>query len=164
MSGYDLEQVRADVEILSRAAFNFPDRACEHCTRSYTPRSRTQRFCDDCAYVTTTCEHCGRQATRERALSERLPRRFCSVQCKRSAAGGLYLNMGRWFVVCRDGSRMTYARALMANEIGRLLRPDEHVHHVNGDPTDDRMENLRLLSASEHMKLHNPKGKKVGTR
>jgi hypothetical protein len=29
-----------------------------------------------------------------------------------------------------------------------------HVHHINGDKTDNRTENLIVLTASEHQKLH----------
>ena len=57
---------------------------------------------------------------------------------------------------------MQYARALMANKIGRLLTRSEHVHHINGDKMDDRIENLQILSPSEHGRLHCPPGIKIG--
>jgi len=38
--------------------------------------------------------------------------------------------------------------------VGRPLSSDEHVHHKNGDGLDNREENLQVLSAAEHMKLH----------
>jgi len=38
--------------------------------------------------------------------------------------------------------------------IGRPLRDDEVVHHINGDKTDNRPENLMVMTRSEHMKLH----------
>lgn len=45
-------------------------------------------------------------------------------------------------------------RMVMADLLGRALLPTEHVHHRNHIKTDNRPENLVLLSASKHMALH----------
>jgi hypothetical protein len=41
----------------------------------------------------------------------------------------------------------------MEQHLGRRLARSEHVHHINGNTRDNRLENLRVLSASEHMRL-----------
>ena len=45
-------------------------------------------------------------------------------------------------------------RLVAAEKLGRPLRGEEHVHHLNGDPEDNRPENLVIVSSSEHTKLH----------
>jgi hypothetical protein len=138
-------------------------RVCEECSTEYVPRSRTQRWCGACAEVEAACESCGRCFRHPR----RDRRTFCSRSCANASSalrgsehpsynGGLSLwrTQRRWVIYCRDGSQVLFSRAVMAAHVGRLLRPDEIVHHRNGDTTDDRIENLLLTDRSEHARLH----------
>ena len=34
------------------------------------------------------------------------------------------------------------------------IPPKHHIHHINGDPTDNRVANLRAIPAGEHMRGH----------
>jgi len=42
-----------------------------------------------------------------------------------------------------------------AQMIGRMLTREECVHHINGDVSDDRPENLLVMSYDKHRHLHN---------
>jgi hypothetical protein len=62
----------------------------------------------------------------------------------------------RYQIWCRDGTKVFFYRAVMEAQLGRRLRSDEHVHHINGDPSDDRPENLEVLTPAEHRQRHLP--------
>lgn len=46
----------------------------------------------------------------------------------------------------------------------RYLSPDYVVHHKNGNKTDNRVENLEVMTLSEHQRLHNLKNVKSRKR
>jgi len=53
----------------------------------------------------------------------------------------------------KDGYVYRY-RLVMMEKIGRPLSASESIHHINGDSSDDRPENLVLTNRSEHRTMH----------
>ncbi len=52
------------------------------------------------------------------------------------------------------GIRKTEHRKVMEEYLGRELKSYEHIHHINENTKDNRIENLQIVTASEHGKIH----------
>lgn len=49
-----------------------------------------------------------------------------------------------------DRRTLTYAKYILSVKLGRILNSEEEVDHINGDKTDDRTENLQILTRAQH--------------
>lgn len=111
-----------------------------------------------------------RQNDPARGVVKGEPLRFVCNHHQRGAHNNRY-NYGlsynaskkRWRIYCRDGTVTFYSRAVMEAHLGRKLSPKEVVHHINGDTTDDRLENLQLFNGTgEHLNTCHPRPKRIG--
>jgi hypothetical protein len=53
-----------------------------------------------------------------------------------------------------NGEKRDIHRIVMEQRIGRPLKSNEVVHHINGNTFDNSIENLVIMDWSEHSKLH----------
>ena len=53
-----------------------------------------------------------------------------------------------------QGASSASYRKMAEEMLGRALRSGEVVHHINGDRSDNRYENLAVLPEREHRRLH----------
>jgi len=43
---------------------------------------------------------------------------------------------------------------LMEKKLGTKIPKGYHVHHINGNPADNRLKNLKLMKTGDHLNLH----------
>lgn len=67
--------------------------------------------------------------------------------------GGIYINRG-YITENVSKNYKRQHRRIVEEFIGRALKPEEHIHHKNGDKMDNRIDNLQIVSNSEHGKIH----------
>lgn len=62
--------------------------------------------------------------------------------------------MSNYKAIKVNGKKMDEHRYIMEQHLGRQLARDEVVHHKDGDKSNNEIENLELMSLSEHTRQH----------
>jgi len=98
------------------------------------------------------CKKCGKKFWHKLSEDRRGHKHiYCSRKCYNPTKLGKAKSLDGYYVI--NGKKLH--RILMEKSIGRKLLPTEIVHHINGNKLDNRIENLEIVSRSEHNKIHN---------
>jgi len=121
--------------------YRYQERICLKCKKEYKPTRNDQKYCS------SECSATARK-------------KFLSIpECLESASRKLDKRIGYVRVYCPmhpEANTWGYVyehRLIMEGIIGRHLKKDEHIHHINGKRWDNSPENLQIMSPSEHSKL-----------
>ena len=128
----------------------------------------TTAICEECGNPITLAHHKVKFETERRYRAKRA--RFCSRACsnrwnarnrsttkyRRETTRGYVEVWKPDHPMAQKSGYLMEHRLVMAEHLGRMLGPREVVHHLNGDRTDNRIENLELMGKVEHDKLPKP--------
>ncbi len=78
----------------------------------------------------------------------------CHNKYRKRKNKGWYVNQRGYLEQSIEGKHVLQHRLIMETFLGRSLSSKEHVHHINGDPLDNRIENLEVLDVRTHHREH----------
>lgn len=118
--------------------------SCKHCNRIFVRKRKEQVYCSkSCASVLKGMNRKGMKTGPNKSHYK-----------MRMTKDG-YLRVYCAHHPFADGRKqMLVHDMVMELHVGRRLRRTEVVHHKNGIKTDNRIENLEIMSHSQHSKMH----------
>ena len=133
---------------------------CEICGEIISNPSKRTKFCSTkCQHesyripkIDLICTHCKKNY---QVQYHRTNSKFCSDNCKyafqKKQTNEIIGSKG--YVQVRSSGSSKYRakhRVVMEAHLGRPLKSEETIHHINQDKKDNRLENLIVLSQREH--------------
>lgn len=106
----------------------------------------------------------------QRAKTKKKPKNFSEIMKKanspigrkKHSSGYIYLYKPDHKNSCKKTGYILEHRYVLSNNLGRELKKEERIHHLNGDKEDNRLENLVLCKTNkEHTEIHHKMNKLV---
>jgi hypothetical protein len=161
---------------------------CNICGILFKRKRKRQRFCSfSCGSkgkkyvqkrfqkkIMVKCDFCENKFEKWPCLVKKIKneKHYCNPKCRKLAMWigetsygfkkGNRLPLNPYIRRVIDGKFVLEHRWLIEQHLNRKLERWEHVHHINGNPKDNRIENLKVLSNSDHAKTHFSGKKKSG--
>jgi endogenous inhibitor of DNA gyrase (YacG/DUF329 family) len=130
------------------------------CNKAWQGRNQIEKTCPQCGKAfrvslsETHLQHCSRACETVSKIERPLDRMHNGKPAKKDAAGYVFV----WEPDHPNKSLKGWQaehRLVAESILGRYLRSDEHVDHINQQKDDNRPENLQVLSPSAHAKKTN---------
>lgn len=148
-----------------------PNKTCVRCGKGFYAAPSQQNKSKHCSRACLSltikdmrpegnrrCRHCHKKFRTNPAYIARRKSAgiYCSNKCfyahKAIPRKGKRDSLG--YITMRGTKNIRQHRWVMEQHLGRKLSTNEHVHHINGKKTDNRIENLEVMTASKHHRLH----------
>lgn len=121
-------------------------------------KAKEKDYKDSHKYIWTACPDCKKE--RWVQLFKNKPKYYRCIRCANTKEkssrwkGGKTKDKG--YIRINQGNDQYFKehRLIMAKFLGRSLIKSEIVHHINGIRDDNKIENLKLMTISEHITLH----------
>jgi len=145
-------------------------RICLTCKEEFLDYpSNKRKFCSQDCWIsspkkkkTVKCFYCSQKFVKSHSEIRRSHHDFCSQACFQQykvgknhwAYKGGHLSPQGYVVIYIDKQKIFEHRHIMEKNLGRKLKDEEIVHHINGIKKDNRIENLCIMNRSSHTTLH----------
>ena len=132
-----------------------------HCTKINKGISRKRYG------VLGNCLECGKKFFSRKQEVKKRYGKFCSIKCSKQEEnnpnwkGGRIKDGGGYIRIKLPNHPRAYSdgyvfehRIIIESKLKRMLKPEEEVHHIDGDKENNRIDNLLLTTRAEHTRLH----------
>ena len=108
--------------------------------------------------ITCVCLMCGKNFERFSRDIRRGAGKYCSRACldkSRVKQGNRYMTSDGYIRIhLGNGKSILEHRLVMEKHLGRKLQNGELVHHIDGNKTNNQIENLAVVNGKEHAAIH----------